>query len=324
MSTEDEKNKEVQNAEPFVSVIVPVYNVERYLPLCADSLMNQTLKNIEIIFVDDASTDESVTFCERYSSDLRVRIIHKDKNEGLSAARNDGVLAAKADYIMFVDSDDWVEPGFCEIPYKESVKYNADVVAFRYSRISEKRKKITKMPPFSRTGLIEQSEKRTWFEAGVPAWNKLYKKSLLLKYPFPKGRTSEDNATTHRILYNAERVCLVNEYLYNYRIDRKDSISNARSEAAKENFVWARILRTCELVEWGICDESEYAKTALNLMIRVGRDVKGMDWCVETLRSIKRFPSNASKAQKLLFSIYKFNYRLFDMICVLSGKRKTL
>lgn len=101
---------------PKVSVIVPVYNVEPYLRQCLDSIVSQTLKDIEIILIDDGSTDGSGEICDEYKrEDHRIRVIHK-VNEGLSAARNDGIDASTAPYIMFVDGDDWVEPEFCETP----------------------------------------------------------------------------------------------------------------------------------------------------------------------------------------------------------------
>ena len=100
-----------------ISIIVPVYNVEPYLPKCIDSLISQTMEEIEIILVDDGSTDRSGKICDAYAeADDRIRVIHT-QNHGLSCARNEGIDASTATYIMFVDGDDWVERRFCEIPY---------------------------------------------------------------------------------------------------------------------------------------------------------------------------------------------------------------
>ena len=117
---------------PHVSVIVPVYNVEEYLRKCIDSIVAQTLKDIEIILVDDGSTDGSGTICDEYASqDKRVRVVHKI-NGGLSSARNTGIEAASAPFLMFIDSDDWVEPNFCEKPYLAAKNNNADLVLFSF------------------------------------------------------------------------------------------------------------------------------------------------------------------------------------------------
>ena len=105
------------NEEPKVSVIVPIYNVEAYLPRCLDSLRRQTLSHIEIILIDDGSSDGCGEIAARYArEDGRFRVIHQ-ANAGLSAARNRGIELASAPYLMFVDSDDWVEPDFCRIPF---------------------------------------------------------------------------------------------------------------------------------------------------------------------------------------------------------------
>ena len=108
---------------PKVSVIVPIYKVKPFLRQCIDSIINQTLKDIEIILVDDGSVDGEAEICDEYAiHDKRIKVIHKN-NEGLSAARNDGLDQATAPYIMFVDSDDWVEPEFCELPYTAGEKH---------------------------------------------------------------------------------------------------------------------------------------------------------------------------------------------------------
>ena len=112
-----------------ISLIVPIYNVpERYLRRCIESICNQTIKNIEIILVDDGSTNGSAEICDSYSSkDERITVIHKD-NGGLSSARNAGFSKACADWIMFVDGDDWIEPNTCELMYKEANEYDVELV----------------------------------------------------------------------------------------------------------------------------------------------------------------------------------------------------
>ena len=132
--------------QPLISVIVPIYNVEKYVRKCLDSLVNQTMKQIEVICIDDGSTDDSGKIADEYeSSEFPIfRVIHTD-NRGLSAARNRGLDEARAEWIMFVDSDDWVDKDFCEVPYKAAKMHNADMVVFNTTQVTEKgRKKYVK------------------------------------------------------------------------------------------------------------------------------------------------------------------------------------
>ena len=117
--------------KPLVSVIVPVYRVEAYLEQCVDSLLGQTLERIEIILVDDGSPDSCGAICDRYAAaDPRVRTIHRE-NGGLSASRNTGIEAAAGEYLMFVDSDDWVESDYCGLPWELARTSGADLVMFQ-------------------------------------------------------------------------------------------------------------------------------------------------------------------------------------------------
>lgn len=121
----------------LISIIVPVYNVEKYLARCIDSIINQTYKNFEIILVDDGSKDKSNQICDEFSKkDCRVKVIHK-KNEGVSAARNEGLKQSKGKYISFVDADDWIEKNFLFEMYSELKKYNVDYITCGYNRVYE-------------------------------------------------------------------------------------------------------------------------------------------------------------------------------------------
>ena len=120
---------------PLVTIIIPVYNVEKYLPKCLDSIINQTYNHLEIIIVDDGSKDSSGLICDEYAlKDQRIKVLHK-KNGGLSSARNAGLDIAKGDYIMFVDSDDYVESHYCEVPLKHALEKNVRIVSFGYNKI---------------------------------------------------------------------------------------------------------------------------------------------------------------------------------------------
>ena len=221
----DAKNSQM----PIVSVIVPVYNTEKYLEQCLNSLQNQTLRNIEIIVIDDGSTDCSGSICDLYSvNDSRFKVIHKD-NEGLSAARNDGLDMAEGEYIMFVDSDDWVEQDFCELPYSVAVKFSTELVIFQ--RIWYEGEKRKKQKDFPKDGIASKKDILTdwWTLTGVIVWNKLFHRKLFEEVRFPVGRLSEDTAVTHRLINKANSVYLLNKGLYKHRIKRPGSIISVRS-----------------------------------------------------------------------------------------------
>lgn len=182
------------NKNPQVSIIIPVYNVEKYLNTCVDSVLQQTLTNIEIILVDDGSTDNSGTLCDEYLKDPRVSVIHK-KNGGLSEARNIGLKAATADFIGFIDSDDYIEKDMYEVLYNNIIKENADISACGTYNIYANGIKLA----YTKTKgkFITDTKKAIELvmhgkNASVSAVNKLYKKSILEKHPFLVGKTFED------------------------------------------------------------------------------------------------------------------------------------
>ena len=166
----DRKNSD-EPLKPLISVIVPIYNVEKYVRKCLESLRGQTLKQIEVICIDDGSTDSSGAIADEYElSEYPIfRVIHTE-NRGLSVARNRGIDEAKADWIMFVDSDDWVDPRFCEIPWKAAQEYGCDLVAFQAYTVKRGRVKKPKKTERS-VGVVD--EMAAYKKAGVVVWNKL-------------------------------------------------------------------------------------------------------------------------------------------------------
>ena len=193
-----------------VSIIVPVYNVKDYLEQCLLSVIYQTLLDIEIIVIDDGSNDGSELICDVFGEkDSRITVIHKE-NQGLSAARNDGLNLAKGDYVMFVDSDDWVEPDFCATPYQVAKDTNAEIVVFQ--RTWHSGNEIKCQAPFPKEGIVPKNEVLAdlWNLVGVVSWNKLYKRELFDDVHFPNGRLCEDNAVTHRVIHKAKGVYLLN------------------------------------------------------------------------------------------------------------------
>lgn len=304
---------------PLVSIVVPVYNVKLYLVQCVDSIRSQTLSNIEILLIDDGSTDGSSEICDSFKNDPRISVIHK-KNEGLSAARNLGIEMANAEYIMFVDADDWVSPMFCEVPYQIAENKHVDIVCFQHVRVG-KNGRMKKTGSFPREGIVDKEDAVTQKSIGVSAWNKLYRRSVFLNVKYPRGRVCEDNATTHRLIHVANGVYLLNKELYFHRMWRKGSISSTKSVNTKKDYVWARTLRISDFEEWGIAYEDERLCAALNIIATIGCDLEDADWCISALKNAKKFPKQANYRQRIMFRVYKISPKLFDLICIIMNKR---
>ncbi|MBQ2116841.1 MAG: glycosyltransferase family 2 protein [Lachnospiraceae bacterium] len=219
-----------------ISIIVPVYNVDKYLEVCIDSIINQTYKNIEIILVDDGSTDKSGRICDEYAKkDDRICVIHQ-VNQGLSKARNIGFSASTGVYIAFVDSDDFISPVYIETLYKIILRYNADISVCEYTQ--EQNDIDTKYLPDNNKEYKKDAVTmlRQWHgklkQIETVAWNKLYKREILESMSpeiFPTGKTHEDVYTSHLFVEKASGIAITNRKLYYYR-KRDNSISRKRTK----------------------------------------------------------------------------------------------
>ena len=222
---------ENQEQEIGISVIMPVYNVEKYLIKSLDSLVNQTLKDIEIIVVNDGSTDNSKKIIEIYKEKYQDKIKYLEKpNGGLSDARNFGIPHATGEYIAFLDSDDYVELDTYEKMYNKAKEENADMVECDFIWEYPDKRKID-------NGIIYNGKKEMLTYARVVAWNKLIKRDLLEKYKieFPKGLRYEDVEFFYKMVPYYNKVSFVKEPLIHY-IQRESSISKVQNERTKEIF----------------------------------------------------------------------------------------
>ena len=203
----------------LVSVVIPVYNVEAYLRKCVESVLGQTYQNMEIILLNDGSTDTSGEVCDYYAKiDRRVRVIHKE-NEGLAETRNKGIAEALGEYILFVDSDDYIHEKTLEWTCEKAEKYAADIVVFDYVSVDEKGREVDQFY----IGLQEDKpfqaiEEKTLIYKTPSAWNKLWRREFLLKseVSFPKGKYYEDLGTVPKWLLLAKRIVYVPKVCYYY------------------------------------------------------------------------------------------------------------
>ena len=208
-----------------VSVIVPVYNVEKYLKKCLDSLVNQTLKDIEIIVVNDGSPDNSDKIIEKYAQKYKNIKAYTKENGGLSDARNYGLKKATGDYIAFVDSDDYVSKDMYKKMYEKAINGNFDMVVCDINYVYENSEEIKRA--YSNIKMDTTNIKKTMINIYPAAWNKIYKKKLFKTgIEFKKGVWFEDVEFIYRLLPHVKTIGVINEP-YNYYMQREGSITSS-------------------------------------------------------------------------------------------------
>ena len=243
-----------------ITVIVPVYNVENYLRKCLDSIIAQTYKNIEIIVVNDGSTDASGQICQEYTQiDNRIVYIEKE-NGGLSEARNVGLDKMTGSYVTFIDSDDWAELDYVEILYKKIIEYQADISVGNYYSYNEDEetyyfhiygdsyyeKVYDNISIFE--NLYESQEMKSF--ALISAWGKLYKAKLFDYLRFEKGKLGEDGYFNQKMYLSVNKVVYLNKGLYAYR-QRSGSITKTWTEKWMHALVDAMSERVTLLANMG-------------------------------------------------------------------------
>lgn len=224
-------NENVNN--PLVSVIVPVYRVENFLPKCLYALAEQTYQNLEIILVDDGSPDHCGTICDEFAETKNNVIVIHQTNQGLSAARNNGVKESHGDFIAFIDSDDFVSKDYIEYMVSLLKEFEAEIAIGAYMPVysekdideldinpiqSECRKLLTK----------EEAMREACYAVkfGVSAWAKLYKRDFIEKHPYPVGVLYEELATTYKILEESDKIAYGSKAIYFY-MQREGSIMHS-------------------------------------------------------------------------------------------------
>lgn len=244
--------------EPVISIIIPVYNSKKYLYKCLDSVIHQTYSKLEIICVDDESTDNSYDILKRYKKiDSRINV-YKKKNEGVSFARNYALNYVTGDYILFVDSDDWIDERTCEIALKYAIESNYDVVMWSYVRemanesrnkqifetniIYENQKEVREKLHRRMIGVLgSELEKPENADALCTVWGKLYRGDIIRNnnirfYDIREIGTYEDGLFNLDYFAQANNAIYINQYLYHYRRTEVDSLTNAYNDRLKEQW----------------------------------------------------------------------------------------
>ena len=320
----------------LISIIVPVYKVEKYLEKCLNSIINQTYKNIEIILIDDGSPDNCGKICDEYAKkDNRIIVIHK-KNGGLSDARNKGLKKATGDYIMYVDSDDYIKKDSCEELIKVVKKTSADIICYNFNTIDEEGNKLTKNISFS-TGNTKKVTELSYSESLIDniyrkniryeAGSKLYKKSIIEKHTFPVGMLAEDFAVFYKYLKEAKKIVHFDYQIYNY-LQRTDSIMGQKNKKlykdiyiTEKNF-YKEVKSICNKIANIKQNENRHAKSLFKIYARLYSNKEDIKIQQELIEDIKLLDIKLlSPMVKTVFLIFKLNKKLFVKIFNLLHKK---
>lgn len=330
---------------PVISIIIPVYNVEPYLDKCLESVVNQTLTNIEIILIDDGSTDKSRDIIKKFvHRDKRIKSIYQE-NRGVSEARNKGLKIACGEYIGFVDSDDYIELDMYENMYKEAKSNGADIVICNVNDINNEEVNVSlkiesELICIDEIG-IDNFLKSKYFSFGHAVWHKIYKREIVeannIRFIDYSKVSSEDTIFNIQCMLKSNRIYSIDKPLYNYYIRRNGSITS--SIKSKTNMI-NRCKNTVEIIDL-FCDKNDleigYYKYYLNYseMINALSFVKPIN-ISQIYKSIKEYSTTKLFkdtlkmialtdyledyfiSEKSAYSqIYKYFDRMFCLLCIL-------
>lgn len=270
-----------------ISIIVPIYNNEKYCSKCIKSIVDQTYRNIEILIIDDGSTDNSLKICKEYAQkDNRIKVIHKE-NGGLSTARNLGLDNVTGEYIAFIDSDDYIHPKMIERLHSALISTKADISVCNLKYVDEDGKKIKYYPNHiikneildRNTVFVKSLEDFGYYYTIV--WNKLYKKRLWSQYRFPIAKFHEDDFCFHHILEQCNKICCVEECFY-YYVQHKGSIMAEPS-----------IQKNLDAIE-AMLDRLIYYKEN-NITPCIVKQDQNCFWCIKKCYQLFGFKENKEK-----------------------------
>lgn len=324
----------------LLSIIVPVYKVEQYLPKCIESILNQSFKDFELILVDDGSPDDSGKICDNYAKqDNRIRVMHKE-NGGLSSARNAGLDIAQGEYIGFVDSDDWIHEEMYQLLYTLAKKRNADIVQCEFKEVFKEVFEEQVEAEEIKKSLIQEfmpleAMRRIYTTYGtltIIMCNKLYRRKVFEKNRFEVGRIYEDEFIIHKVLNAANKVVHIGKALYYYR-QTNNSITRDKFNMRKMDYILALEQRALFFEEIGEQRLLEYT------WLRYENILVNIFYCIwKTRISEKSIQNSIRKKYKVHYraiknSVYankreKVKFRIFrympKLCCILIGGKEKL
>lgn len=280
-----------------ISIIVPVYKVEKYLPRCLDSLVNQTMDDIEIICINDGSPDNSINILKDYQKKYKDKIVIIDKeNEGVWRGRKDGVKKATGDFIGFVDSDDYVALDYCEKLYNAAIKNNADISVCGYERVDMDNGHVysKEMCKPNRRPIDMNVNPEDLLTVNGAPWNKLYKAELLKNMANLKNvpRILDDMMFLLLIYINANKIVFIDDRLVYYMVRKDSIINNIKKEQIESTYasmkeikkIYKKSTRANTLVP--VLDSMAFVHLGVSLMFRLSYDKSGnlKDMIIENTR----------------------------------------
>lgn len=307
--------------KPIISIIVPIYNVEKYLSRCIESILNQSFKEFELILVNDGSLDNSGEICDIYASkDDRVKVIHK-KNGGVSSARNVGVSTANGEYIGFVDPDDYIDKEmYCKL-YRLCIDNDSDIAICRFNRdINGKLQNIESAEEIIELNNIEaMNELFKGILYRFSLCNKLFSKTCFNNVSFPEGRIHEDLSTTYKLFVNSRKAIYINYCGYIY-VRRENSIlTSTYSEKRLQAFIgWDEIIdfmsrNYSELIEQVIATFIYWCMDNISYILNQVDDYNDVKKCLNTIRIYTIKYHLYIKQNKILSLKYKLKVIIFNL-----------
>lgn len=311
--------------ENLISVILPIYNVSDYLDRCMKSVINQTYKNIEIIMVDDGSTDDSALKCDEYKEkDDRIVVFHKE-NGGLSDARNYGIKRASGNYITCIDSDDFIDLDYIEYLYNLITKYNVKMSICQHRVLYSN----GKVKEFGKSGEEILSSKKCLERMlyhdviDTSAWAKLYDRSLFSNVEYPKGKLFEDIATTYKLMLQCNEIAVGYESKYNYLV-RRDSIVNCSFNPKKFDLLEMTdkmaddVLKIYPDLKKAVLRRQVYARfSTLNQMLNVPNFEKERKAIIDFITKYAHdvaYDSKTPMRDRMAILLLRLNYNIYQTV----------
>lgn len=313
----------------MISIIVPVYNVEVYLPRCIESILSQTYSDFELILVDDGSSDNSLSICEKYAgADGRIIVLSKP-NGGLSSARNFGLEKANGEFYSFIDSDDWVSEDFLETLLDLIVGYESDIAVVNYAKVSDNTDEIGGPEQVSVTEWTRDEAVKCFFEqtkTNVAVWNKLYRKNVVENIRFPDGQVYEDYCYQIDVLKNVNKVVCSDSIKY-YYFQRPGSIVHSKTAKREADNILTfysclQIIRKCFPYEEEYCMQQManhyYFLTACSAFLG---GIGEKEYILGKVKTIFDDPHRAIKSSENPFSNIFYTYIYHSSLMTKSEKK---
>lgn len=323
--------------KPIISVIIPVYNTEKYLSTCLDSVLQQTFSDLEIILVNDGSTDNSLQIAQQFADqDDRIRVITQE-NAGVSAVRNKGLSEALGEYIGFVDSDDWISPKMYQVLFSLMKEHDADMSEISICRtdkeINRKNEKENQITVYTQKEYVKRFFKIESQETVYYPYNKLYKRSILADNQFPPYKVGEDVVSTFKAIVKCKKIVSSDEELYYYR-QGSGITSRFNEHYLKLVNVWDDVYNlskdTClQYQEWAEINRKRICLTILSEMAISGAYKQRVfsKQKQELLSELEKYKADLlrapiSKSRKILAILFCLNYDFTAKMMHLFVKRR--